>query len=168
MYAPYCVDGCKSDTAVGRLNLCMEDVFLIVCDWHGRCGNVPNASGNVIVLDRSRLEVLYTPSLTSRPQFFHCELRCRLAKAIQLSIEASSNTRNPDTKDEMKVVVSDTTPDQGTSELRDAVSNTTPRSTKKRKRNNWPWYHGSTFAKQGVLKVESALEISVRQGAQVV
>ncbi len=114
----------------------MEDVFLIVCAWRCVCGNVPEVSGNVIVLDRSRLEILYTPSLTSRPQFFHLELLHKLEESIQLSIKASTNKKNPDTKDKMRDTVGDTVLDQGTSEMRDTGSNTIPRETKKRKRNN--------------------------------
>jgi len=69
-YKPHLVGGKyagRTRSAVGELQLKSEDVFLVVCSW--RHCNVKPPNNNVIILTRTELERLYSPSLVSRPHF---------------------------------------------------------------------------------------------------
>ena len=70
-YRPHLVSGKfatgTDKSAVGELQLKPKDVFLVICSWRNCAVKPPN--DNIIILSRTELERLYSPSLVSRPHF---------------------------------------------------------------------------------------------------
>jgi len=88
------VDGRNADTPVGRLGLTKEDVYLVVCSWRELNQNVRviDKKRNIIILDKDRLQRLYSPTLATRPQFYYYQMLKDIAK---MRSEAEHEIRAP-------------------------------------------------------------------------
>jgi len=70
-------------SAMGMLQLCPSDVFLVIC-VESETQEISSPSSNIIVVDRQQLEALYGPSLSIQLQFFWQERQIQLVEEYVL------------------------------------------------------------------------------------